>query len=148
MSLDASLVGRTYGPFPYEVGLEKLREFARAIRGGVPSPSVADDAALPEPYAEGSIAPPAFANVFAMVPFFRCCTDPSLGIDPLMLVHGEQAYEFLAPVRAGDRLSTTGTVRSVVEKPGKKLLVMETETTNGAGALVVRGRFTALVVTG
>lgn len=145
MSLDATRVGRRYGPYLYEVGAEKLREFAQAITGGVPSPSIPGEP-LPAPYEAGAIAPPSFANVFAIVPFFRACTDPELGIDPLALVHGEQAYEFVAPVRAGDRLATIGTIAEVIDKPGKKLVVVTTETKNDAGAVVVRARFTAVVI--
>jgi hypothetical protein len=145
MSLDATKVGRRYGPYLYEVGGQKLREFAQAITGGVPSPSLPGEP-LPPAYESGAIAPPSFANVFAIVPFFRACTDPELGIDPLMLVHGEQSYDFLAPVRAGDRLETIGTIAEVLDKPGKKLVVVTTETKNAAGALVVRARFTAVVI--
>ncbi len=145
MTLDATRVGRRYGPYVYEVGAQKLREFALAISGGVPSPAIPAEP-LPPRYETSAIAPPSFANVFAIVPFFRACTDPELGIDPLALVHGEQGYEFLKPVRAGDRLETVGTIAEVLDKPGKKLIVVRTETTNDRGELVVRGRFTAVVV--
>ncbi|MFN7135730.1 MAG: hypothetical protein ACK4N5_26895 [Myxococcales bacterium] len=37
MPLNPEHVGRTYGPFLYDVGAEKIREFALAISGGVPS---------------------------------------------------------------------------------------------------------------
>ena len=37
MSISASAQGRRYGPFTYQVGIEKVREFALAVGGGIPS---------------------------------------------------------------------------------------------------------------
>ena len=58
--MNTSLVGRTYGPFKYEVGAEKIREFALAIGGGIPSaiythPYPPD---LNSAYFDAGIAPP------------------------------------------------------------------------------------------
>ena len=37
MAIDKRFLGREYGPFVYEAGLEKMREFAFAVGGGIPS---------------------------------------------------------------------------------------------------------------
>ena len=35
MAIDQKHIGRKYGPFKYEVGLEKMRDFAITVAGGV-----------------------------------------------------------------------------------------------------------------
>jgi acyl dehydratase len=63
----------------------------------------------------------------------------------LLLVHGEQSFEFLAPVRAGDLLKTVGTVSELYEKSGKDFVIVTTVTTNQHSREVVRGVWTAVV---
>src|SRR5215831_14049612 len=105
MAIDPKFVGKTYGPFTYQLGLEKMREFAFAIGGGVPAsgfgsapesldPLLHDEkAARSGPY--GSvIAFPTFAVTFAIAPFAAAVSDPEIGIDLLRVVHGEQEFEF------------------------------------------------------
>lgn len=145
-----SVIGRTYGPYTYEAGAEKIREFALAIGGGVPSsvydaPAPAD---LPRAYLDGErvIAPPTFCVTFALKPFAAAIDDPAVGIDKLRLVHGEQAFEFIEPVRAGDTLTTVGTITGLIEKAGKEFLTVTTVSKNQHGREVVRGTWTAVVI--
>ncbi len=146
MSVDRKHVGKRYGPFVYEVGAQKVLEFALAISGGVPSTAFAEGRGDLRPaYEDGRLAPPAFANVFAIQPFSKACLDPELGLDVLMLVHGEQAYEFLEPIRAGDVITTTGAIADVYEKSGKDFVVVEAESRNQRGELCVRSRWTAVI---
>ena len=158
MAIDKKYIGREYGPFTYEVGVEKVREFAYAVGGTVPSfgftsigapegmhPWVHDkEAGQASPY--GSIvAMPNFAVVFAMAPFGKACIDPDLGIDLLMLVHGEQDFEFLEVVRPGDVMTTTGKIANIYEKSNMDFLVVETESRNQHGRLVVKGTWNAVI---
>jgi acyl dehydratase len=158
MPLDPKFVGRSYGPFVYEAGLEKMREFAYAVGGGVPStgfsargapeglhPWLHDEAqARASPY--GSvIAFPSFAVTFAIAPFSRACNDPELQVDLLRLVHGEQEFEFLEPIRPGDRLTTTGAITAIRAKRNLDFLEVTTETTNQHGRLAVRAVWTAVI---
>lgn len=158
MAIDPKHVGKKYGPTTYEVGVEKLREFAYAISGGVPSmgftgtgapaglhPWLHDAAkAKASPYG-GIIGLPNFAVVFAIAPFGQCVTDPELGLDLLMLVHGEQDFEFFEPIRPGDVLTSTGVIKEVFSKQGKDFVILETESKNQKGQLVVRGTWTAVI---
>jgi acyl dehydratase len=158
MALDKRFVGRGYGPFTYEVGAEKLREFAYAIGGSIPSmgfsgigppeglhPWLHDqEAARASPY--GSlVAMPNFAVVYAIGPFAKACTDPELEIDLLRLVHGEQEFEFFEVVRPGDVLTTTGKITDISAKKNLDFLTVATESHNQRGALVVRARWTAVI---
>jgi acyl dehydratase len=61
------------------------------------------------------------------------------------VLHGEQEYEFLAPIHAGDVLTAVSTVVDVYEKPGKRggsmnFAVIETEYRNQGEMLVARAR--------
>lgn len=158
MALDKRHVGRRYGPFVYEAGAEKMREFAWAVGGSIPSsgfttqgapadlhPWLTDEAAAAASPYGSLIATPSFAVVFAIAPFGRACSDPELGIDLLMLVHGEQELQFFEPVRPGDRISTSGTIADISSKAGLDFLVVASESTNQRGELVVTGRWTAVI---
>lgn len=61
MALDQSFVGRTYPPTaPYEVGREKIREFAEAV--GDSNPAYVDPAAARELGHSDVIAPPPLSS--------------------------------------------------------------------------------------
>lgn len=156
MSIDPKHVGRKYGPFTYELGLEKMREFAFAVGGGHPgmgateAPEGLDPVLYDVEAGKGSrhgsvIAFPSFAVVFAIRPFSAAATDPALGINLLMLVHGEQELEFFDVMRPGDVMTTTGEITQIFEKAGKDFLTVVTESKNQAGALVVRGTWMAVI---
>lgn len=157
MAIDPKFIGRSYGPYKYEVGLEKVREFAYAVAGGAPSSGFTggppkglnpllwdEDAAKKGPYGQ-VIAFPTFAVTFAIKPFGAAITDPEVGVNLLMLVHGEQEFEFFDVIRPGDVMTTTGTIKSIYEKAKMDFVVVETEAKNQAGKLVVKGTWTAVV---
>ncbi len=156
MALDPQFMGRTYGPFEYTVGLEKMREFSSVIGGGSPgigtlsvpsdlNPVLHDEqAAKATPYGE-VIAFPTFAVTFAIAPFSAAITDPALGINVLKLVHGEQEFEWFAPMKSGDRITTTGKIGQLFTKAGMDFLVVETDSVNQRGEKVVHGTWTAVI---
>lgn len=158
MPIDPRFIGRTYGPFQHEAGLEKMREFAYAVAGGVPStgfsgkgapeelhPWYHDEKAAKDSPHGAVIAMPNFCVTFAITPFARACMDPELKLDLVRLVHGEQRFEFEAVVRSGDRLTTTGKITNVETKRSLDFLEVTTETHNQRGELVVRGVWTAII---
>jgi acyl dehydratase len=156
MPLDPALVGRRWGPFRYTVGLEKLREYASAISGGVPNlglsalpedvhPVLHDEAAAARGPYRGVIAFPTFAVTFAMAPFGAAVLDPALGVDLLRLVHAGQDFEFLEVLRPGDVLTTHGELVEVSMRGRHEALVVRTESVNQHGRTAVRGVFTGLV---
>jgi 3-hydroxybutyryl-CoA dehydratase len=149
--------GRRYGPYRYEVGLEKIREFALAVAGGIPtrvfpapaSPpphpwQVDEQAARASPWG-GVIAPPTFAAVYAMQPFAAALTDPANGVDILRALHGEQELRWHRPVLAGDRLETTGELVAIERRGRVDVLVVSSRTTDAGGAPVAEGLWTAVL---
>lgn len=158
MAIDKKFVGREYGPFEFEAGLEKMREFAFAIGGGVPStgfsargapeglsPLLFDEKAAQEGPWNSVIAFPSFAVTFAIAPFAKACQDPELQLNLLRLVHGEQSFEFLEVVKPGDRLTTVGKITDILAKRSLDFLEVTTETHNQHGKLVVRAKWTAII---
>src|SRR5262249_7452254 len=72
---------------------------------------------------------------------------PLLTYDVRRLLHGEQEFEYLAPVHAGDTLTATGRVADVYEKTGSRggvmtFGVLETTFTNQRGEKVLISRST------
>lgn len=141
MALDHSFVGRSYPPAaPYEVGREKIREFADAIGAADPVHRDADaarDAGHPD-----VIAPPTFPIVVTARAQRALLYDPALGLDYSRVVHGEQAFQHHRPIRAGDRLLTTLHVDGIRSAAGNEILSTRAEVTTEDGEPVVTGRAT------
>jgi acyl dehydratase len=154
--IDPRHLGRRYGPYRFEVGLERIRDFVAAVGGGVPGrvfsapppdshPFTWDEEAAGASRNGGLIAPPAFATAFAIQPFAVACSDPELGVNVLRLVHGEQEFEFLDLIRPGDVIETVGEITRIQERGNLDFLEVTTASTNQHGRLVVRGVWTAIV---
>lgn len=146
MPLDQSFVGRVYPPTePYEVGREKIREFADAI--GDPSPAYRDrDAARALGYSD-VIAPPTFPIVLTMRAGTQIVLDPDLGLDYSKVVHGEQRFSYQRPVQAGDVLQVVITVESIRSASGNDILTNRADVRTTDGELVVSA-FSTLVARG
>lgn len=157
MALDKRFIGREYGPYTYEIGAEKMREFALALGGAQPgagtpgeppahvSPLLYDaQAAKAGPHGD-LIAFPSFAVVFAVRPFSAAIADKDLAVNMLMLVHGEQELEFLDVMRPGDVMTTTGRIENIFDKARMSFLVVSSESRNQRGDVVVKGTWTAVI---
>ena len=132
MALNADLVGRTYPGSPvYQVGREKVREFARAI--GESSPLCSDvDAARAAGYSD-VVAPPTFAIVVSMEAGRQAAFDPDLGLDYTRVVHGEQTFEYARPIVAGDELVCTASIHAIREAAGNDILTTRADITTISG---------------
>ncbi len=146
MPLDQSFIGREYPPTePYEVGREKIREFARAIKDDSPlhrDVEAAKSAGYPD-----VIAPPTFAVILSMAAQDQIVEDDQLGVDYSRVVHGQQDFVHHRPIRAGDRLLTVAHVDDIKTRAGNDFLTIRVEITTTDGEqvctatsmLVVRG---------
>lgn len=121
MPLDRSYEGRSYPPTePYEVGREKIREFAEAIND--PNPAYRDPAAARALGYPDVIAPPTFPIVLTLKAGHQVIQDPDFGLDYSRVVHGEQRFSYTRPVRAGDRLTAAVTVTDIRSLAGNDLV--------------------------
>lgn len=136
MSLDPSFVGRTYPPTaPYQVGREKIREFATAI--GAVDPAHHDPEAARALGHPDVVAPPTFPVVVSMAASQQIIDDPALGVDYSRVVHGDQRFAYTRPVVAGDELVCVCVVEDVSSRGGHDFLTTRTEVATPAGEPVV-----------
>jgi acyl dehydratase len=129
----------------YEVGREKIREFANAI--GDPNPAYRDpDAARALGHAD-VIAPPTFAIIMTLAAADQVTHDPELGLDYSRVVHGEQRFVYTRPVRAGDRLVTTIVVETIRSAAGNDMITTRADVATEDGEPVVSA-YSTLVARG
>ena len=137
--IDRSLLG-VWGPErTMRVETGKVREFARAVKD--PNPAWLAD--------EGALAPPTFLMTLAHWVTDMGDTRSAVKLDYRRLLHGEQEFEYLAPIRAGDVLRFRSRTKDVFEKQGKRggtmtFVIGETEFRNQAGDVVAYLRNTAI----
>ena len=140
--VDKSLIG-VWGPeSTMRVELGKIREFAKAVKD--PNPAYAED----EP-----IAPPTFLMTMAHWIGDLSKTRSAVKLDYRRLLHGEQDFEYVRPIRAGDVLSFRSRTKEVFEKAGKRggtmtFIIGETEFRNQRGEVVAYTRNTAIETEG
>ena len=128
MPVSEEFVGRVYPPTPpYEVGREKIREFADAIND--PNPVYRDRSAASAAGYDDVIAPPTFAIVVTMRAGHQVIMDPDLGIDYSRVVHGEQRFVHRRPIRAGDVLQVVVTVENARVAGGNDIVSTRSDVT-------------------
>jgi len=136
-------IDKTYPPSTYEVGVEKIREYAHAV--GETAPVHHDRDAAREAGFRDVVAPPMFAVVYSARSMGPAIVDPELGIDLPRMLHGSQEFVWGEPVCAGDTIETTAEIKDVHEKDGKRFYVFETVSRNQDGQEVVRATWTNIV---
>lgn len=141
MPLNKALIGKEYPPSsPYEVGREKIREFAQAI--GDPNPVYVDEVAAKEAGYADIIAPPTFLTVLNFKYSPQVIGDPELGLDYSRVVHGEQEYVVHTPVVPGMRLVGKATLADVFAKGRNEFMIVEADIETTEGTKVATARST------
>lgn len=142
--MDKSAVGKTSAPVTMHIERGKIREFARAIKDGNP---VYFDEEYARRTVGGIMPPPTFLMTMALWDDGKDRVD--LGMDLRRLLHGEQEFEYLRPIYAGDVLTAQGKVERMFEKQGARggtmnFAVLATEFRNQHGELVAISRSTVI----
>jgi acyl dehydratase len=141
MALDPAFIGRSYPPTPaYEVGREKIREFAEAV--GDANPVFTDPAAAKALGHPDVIAPPTFPFLITYRAAAQVVGDPELGLDFSRVVHGDQKFAYTRPVRAGDRLTVSVTIDNIKSLAGNDILTVRGEVHEESGEHVVTSQMT------
>ena len=141
--IDRSLLG-VWGPeTTMRVETGKIREFARAVK----------DQNLAWFADDGALAPPTFLMTLAHWIRDLGETRSAVKLDYRRLLHGEQEFEYVRPIRAGDVLSFRSRTKDVFEKAGKRggkmlFIIGETEFTNQRGEVVAYSRNTLIETEG
>ncbi len=147
MTVNQSFVGRVYPPEGvYEVGREKIREFAEAAAGATGVHPCHTDAEFARSLGYSDvIAPPTFAVIIAQRSDARLVRDPEAGIDFSRVVHGEQRFTNHRPITAGDRLVATLHVDSIRSAGGHSMVTTRSELATEAGEAVCTASSTIVV---
>lgn len=144
MPVNPELQGRVYpATAPYQVGREKVREFARAVLATSPL-HLDPEAARAAGYSD-VVAPPTFATVIQDATLQQLLADEDAGVDFSRVVHGDQRFSFARPIVAGDELTATMTVTSVKTLGGHAMVTAESSIADATGAHVVTATSTLVV---
>ncbi|HVD58655.1 MAG TPA: MaoC family dehydratase N-terminal domain-containing protein [Thermoleophilaceae bacterium] len=143
MPVKTEAKGKVYPPFEYEVGKEKIAEYARAV--GEDNPVYFDREQARAAGFRDIPAPPMFAVVYSMGSVGPGLFDPDVGINFAMMVHGGQEFAWGEPVCSGDTISTATTVKDIFDKDGRGFYVFQSVSSNQLGQEVVRGTWTNIV---
>jgi acyl dehydratase len=136
-------IGKSYAPVDYEVGKEKIGEYARAV--GEENQVYFDREAARAAGFRDVPAPPMFAVVYSWGSVALPAVDPDVDLNFAMLVHGGQEFVWGEPVCSGDVISTVASVKDIHEKGGMGFYIFETVSTNQDGQEVARGTWTNIV---
>ena len=133
MSLSSKIVGMHYRyPDFYEVGREKVREYAVAVKND--DPAYHDEDVAAELGHDTLPAPLTFISVFGYQTAFFA--NANIGIQDAQIVQVDQELKFLRPIHAGDRLYCDVYVHSVRQAHGTDIIVTKNIITNEQGDAV------------
>lgn len=143
--VNPDIQGRRYTRTPaYQVGREKVREFARAVFASKESLDL--DYAISLGHKD-LVVPPTFPVVIQEQSLKLVLDDPESQIDFSRVVHGDQRFKFERPIVAGDVLTSELSVASVKSLGGNHMVSFETEIFDEGNQLVCTA-FSTLVVRG
>jgi hypothetical protein len=135
VALSSSIIGMHYRyPDFYEVGREKVREYAVAVKN--------DDAAFHDEEAAAGLghaslpAPLTFISVFgyqAQTAFFA---NANIGITDSQIVQVDQELKFLRPINVGDRLYCDVYLHAYRQAHGTDIIVTKNIISNDRGEAV------------
>lgn len=142
MHIERSNVGRGFPPGPpYEVGREKIREFADTV--GDPHAAYRDpDAARALGHAD-VIAPPTFPIVLTYAANLPLLAE--FGIELHNLVHGSERFAYTRPIRPGDVLTCAVTIEDIRTVDDAEFLTTRGEVTDAGGQPVVTAWCTLVI---
>ena len=143
MPINDDAVGKQWPPVAYEVGLEKIREYAHAV--GETNPLYLDPEAARAAGHRDVVAPPMFAVVYASPAVLPAFFDPELGMDFARMVHGGQDFAWGPLVVAGDEITTSMTLKEIRRRAGMGFYVFESRSDNQDGERVCTGTWTCIV---
>jgi len=142
MPLNQSLKGKEYPEVAFTVERDQVLQFADAVsEDAAPfrDPEGAKAAGYPE-----QVAPPTFVTKVQILSSAQVVTDQELGLNYMMVVHGEQEFEWGRPVVVGDELRATPRIADIYAKGRHEYLVIEAELKDASGETVGISRSTLI----
>ncbi|MGT2430075.1 MaoC family dehydratase N-terminal domain-containing protein [Cupriavidus basilensis] len=124
--VDKKWIGHEIGSSVLPVERGRLKFFAKAI--GETNPVYLDESAAREAGYADLPAPPTFLFTAELDSGAMFGLLERLGVPIRKVLHGEQSFEYLGPIVAGDTVTVTSRVKDIYEKKGGALEFIETET--------------------
>ncbi len=143
MTLKTDAIGKQWPASSYEVGKEKIGEYARVM--GIENPVHFEREAARAAGFRDVVAPPMFCVVYCSPALGPAMFDPEVGMNFAAMVHGGQEFEWEEPACSGDEITTSAKCLAIFEKDGKGFYIFETNSVNQDGAQVVKGTWTNIV---
>jgi acyl dehydratase len=143
MAIKTEAIGKEWPATTYQVGREKIKEYANAL--GIDNPVHFDVEAARAAGFRDVVAPPMFAVVYSGPALAPAIFDSEVGINIATMVHGGQVFEWGEPACSGDEITTTAKCLEIYEKDGKGFYVFESVSVNQDGEQVVRAVWTNIV---
>jgi acyl dehydratase len=142
MALNQSLKGKEYPDVEFTVERDQVLQFAEAISEDA-APFREAESARAAGYPE-QVAPPTFVTKVQIMSSAQVVTDQELGLNYMLVVHGEQEFEWRRPVVVGDQLRATPRIADIFAKGPHEYLVIEAEVKDASGETVAVSRTTLL----
>jgi acyl dehydratase len=142
MPLNQALKGKEYQPVEFTVERDHVLQFCDAI--GEDNPLFRDrETAVAAGYPD-QLAPPTFVTRMQIQTSGQAVLDEELGLNYMMVVHGEQEYEYARPIAVGETLTAVPRIADIYVKGPNEYLVVESEIRDASGQTVVVARSTLL----
>jgi acyl dehydratase len=142
MPLNQSLKGKEYPEVTLTVERDQVFQFADAVGEDAPvfrDAPTAKEAGYPE-----QVAPPTFVTKMQILSSAQVVLDQELGLNYMLVVHGEQEFEWRRPVTVGDVLTAIPRISDIYAKGPNEFLVIEAEVRDATGEPVAVSRTTLL----
>ena len=121
---EAAVAGRTYPPVTFEIEVDRVARFARAI-GADPAAGV----------------PPTFAAVYSLgATAPQLFGDDDASIDFSHLLHAEQEFSWTRQPQPGETVTSQAHIASDVNRRGMRFVTFETETNDMTGKPLCRSK--------
>jgi meromycolic acid (3R)-3-hydroxyacyl-[acyl-carrier protein] dehydratase HadA len=135
VSLSDKIVGMHYRyPDYYEVGREKLREYALAVKND--DPAFFEEKAAAALGYDGLLAPLTFISVFGYQAQSAFFASANIGIQDAKIVQVDQELKIHKPIKAGDRLYCDVYVHSIRQAHGTDIIVTKNIVSDEDGQVI------------
>ena len=145
---DKSKIGQSCPPFTIEVERGKVRELALAIGDDNPIYASKEEAQAAD-YDDVPLYPTSPTTFAFWGNKMAGQQLTSVGINVMRIIHGEEEYEYLAPIFPGDTLTGVMTIADGKTRKGQTgsmdIVTTETNYTNQHGTPVVKARSVLIV---
>jgi acyl dehydratase len=131
MAMNRTLIGKTYGPVAGEVDAREAMYYALATND-------TNEAYINGARPGGTVAPPLYAisKDLGAKGIIEIIKDTELGLNFAFVVHGEQYFEWHAPLVPGAKMNVSARIQDIIDKGTGDLLEMKVDCADEKGTLV------------